>query len=132
MSDDGSPQAGILGLPLAMLGAVRAATDLLGRANEIERSLARGGAHVQQVLDDVLERLKPLEDEIDDLRESAKALTAELEETRAIVSPLSRQVAELHATIARLEGSLEHVIDRVPGLSADEAAERGEEIAEAR
>jgi predicted nuclease with TOPRIM domain len=121
----------VLGLPLELLDATRAATRLLGRADEIEDALAGGGRHVTETLDEILGRLEPVREELDGLRAVATSLETELKASREALAGLAVRIAELEATAAHLEGSLEHVFDKVPGMSVEDARERGEEVAAA-
>jgi chromosome segregation ATPase len=121
----------VLGLPLALLDATRAATRLLGRADEIEEALAGGGRHVTGTLDEILERLAPVREELNGIRAVATSLEAELKASRETLAGLAARIAQLETTAAHLEGSLEHVFDKVPGMSAEDARERGEEVAAA-
>ena len=119
----------VLGLPLALLDATRAATRLLGRADEIEEAFAAGGRHVTETLDGILDKLAPVREELDGIRAVATSLEAELKASRESLAGLAVRIAALEKTAAHLEGSLEHVFDKVPGMSVEDARERGEEVA---
>jgi hypothetical protein len=121
----------VLGLPLALLDATRAATRLLGRADEIEEALADGGRHVSETLDEILDKLAPVREELDGIRGVATSLEAELKASREALAGVSVRIAALEQTAAHLEGSLEHVFDKVPGMSVEDARERGAEVASA-
>jgi septal ring factor EnvC (AmiA/AmiB activator) len=121
----------LVGLPLALLAATRAATRLLGRADEIEEALAGGGRHVTKTLDEILDKLAPVREELNGLRTVATSLETELKASREALAGLAVRIAELEKTAARLEGSLEHVFDKVPGMSVEDARERSEEVAAA-
>jgi hypothetical protein len=121
----------VLGLPLALLDATRVATRLLGRADEIEEALTDGGRHVTETLDEILDKLAPVREELDGIRAVAASLEAELKASRESLAGLAVRIAELEKTAAQLEGSLEHVFDKVPGMSVEDARERGEEVASA-
>ena len=121
----------VVGLPLALLDATRAATRLLGRADEIEEALADGGRHVTETLDEILDKLAPVREELDGIRAVATSLEAELKASRESLAGLAVRIAALEKTAAHLEGSLEHVFDKVPGMSVSDARERGEEVASA-
>ena len=121
----------VVGLPLALLDATRAATRLLGRAEEIEDALAGGGRHVTETLEEILDKLAPVHEELDGIRAVATSLEAELKASRESLAGLAVRIAALEQTAAHLEGSLEHVFDKVPGMSVSDARERGEEVASA-
>jgi hypothetical protein len=121
----------VIGLPLALLDATRAATRLLGRADEIEEALAGGGRHLTETLDEILDKFAPVREELDGIRGVATSLEAELKASRESLAGLAVRIAELERTAAHLEGSLEHVFDKVPGMSVEDARERGEEVAAA-
>ena len=119
----------VVGLPLALLEATRAATRLLARADDIEEALAGGGRHVTETLDEILAKLAPVREELDGIRVVATSLESELKASRESLAGLAVRIAALEKTAAHLEGSLEHVFDKVPGMSVDDARERGEEVA---
>ena len=72
----------VVGLPLALLDATRAATRLLGRADEIENALASGGRHATETLDEILDELAPVREELNGIRDVAISLEAELKASR--------------------------------------------------
>ena len=119
----------VVGLPLALLEATRAATRLLGRADDIEEALAGGGRHVTETLDEILAKLAPVREELDGIRVVATSLESELKASRESLAGLAVRIAALEKTAAHLEGSLEHVFDKVPGMSVEDARERGEDVA---
>lgn len=123
-------------LSLAGPRALRAAVDFLGRLEDIEATIAGAAGRVQETLDELLERVRPIEAELADLRLAAGVLERRLSETERRVeeidrtaAALDRGVAQLVEVAARLEGALEHVLDRVPGLSAQKAVRRGKDLA---
>jgi chromosome segregation ATPase len=129
---------GLSDLPLAAPRALRAATGFLDRLPEIEGAIAGAASRAQATLDELLDRVRPIEQELEDLRESAQRLERQLAETEGQFNSTERRIAqldetasELAAVAARLEGSLEHLLERVPGLSLPKAVKRGREVAAA-
>ena len=126
----------LLGLPLLAPRALRAATDLLERLPEIEAAVIGAVDRAQGTLDELLDRVRPIESELQELQVSARTLERQLAETEQQFAVTDRKVAELQDLIAqlielaiRVEGAAEHFLDKVPGLSAERAGERAEEIA---
>ena len=128
----------LLDMSLAGPRALRAAVGFLSRLDDVEGSLAEGGKRALGVLDELLERVRPIEAELAELRQAAQVLEGRLALTEkrvgeidATAKGLDEKVTELIAVGARLEGALEHVLDRVPGLSASKARSRGKVVARA-
>lgn len=126
----------LLGLPLMAPRALRAATDLLERLPEIETAVIGAVDRAQGTLDELLDRVRPIETELQELQASARTLEGQLAETERQIAVTDRKVAELEGLVAqlievaiRIEGAAEHLLDKVPGLSAERAEERAEEIA---
>lgn len=117
----------LTGLPSATLDAVKGVSDLLARLPAIERSVVLASQHVQETLDEILIRLRPIEDELDELRDSAGRLETQLGRFGEAVATLEGRADGLTERAARIEGALEHVLDRVPGLSAGDAIRRADE-----
>ncbi len=118
--------------------ALQAAADFLERLPEIETAVVGAVARAQGVLDQLLEKVTPIERELEALRQAAATLEGQLAATEGQIAVTDRKVAELEALLAqlievaiRVEGAAEHFLDKVPGLSAERAQERAEEIAEA-
>lgn len=121
-----------LGWPAAVLDTLGGISDLLARLPQIERSVSDAAAKVQATLDrsgasldDILERLRPMEAEIERLRKDAGALDSRLEGLD--LDGLDDRFVALTEAANRLDGGLVHVLDRVPGLSAGDARDRAEE-----
>lgn len=126
----------LLGLPLLAPRALRAATDLLERLPEIEAAVIGAVDRAQGTLDELLDRVRPIETELQEVQVSARTLEGQLAETEQQIAVTDRKVAELQDLVAqlielaiRVEGAAEHFLDKVPGLSAERAEERAEEIA---
>jgi chromosome segregation ATPase len=124
-------------LSLAAPRALRAASGFLARLPEVEEAVAGAAARAQGTLDELLERVRPIETELTDLRESSRRLERQLVETERQFTATDRRIAELDETAARLvqvaaqlEGTLEHLVERVPGLSAPKARKRGRQVAQ--
>ena len=126
-----NPVKDTIAIPSTAIAAVRGIGDLLGRLPEIETAVADASTHVQETLDEVLERVRPLQVELGRLREEATSLERELQATRTAIDQVDQRIEHLNGLVARLEGGLEHVLERVPGLSAKGAQERGDEVAAA-
>lgn len=116
-------------LPLAAQGALRAGLDLLNRVPEIERSITRAGQRAGDTFDEILERVRPIELNLEELKSEARDLRSELAAAREDLRGLDERIDYLAALASRIEGSAEHVLDKVPGLSADKANKRANEIA---
>jgi chromosome segregation ATPase len=89
----------------------------------------------QAALDQLLESVRPIETELEALRKAATTLEGQLAATERQIATTDRKVAELEGLVAqlievaiRVEGAAEHFLDKVPGLSAERAEERAEEI----
>jgi chromosome segregation ATPase len=126
----------LIDMSLAGPRALRAAVDFLGRLDEVEESVAESSAGVQGTLDELLERVRPIEAELAELRNAAGTLERRLGETERRVGEIDATAGRLEVGMgqlievaARLEGALEHVLDRVPGLSAQKAVRRGRALA---
>jgi septal ring factor EnvC (AmiA/AmiB activator) len=133
----------LLGLPMLAPRALRAVTDLLERLPEIEAAVVGAADRAQGTLDELLDRVRPIQTELQELQVSAKTLERQLAETERQFAETERQIAatdrrlaEVEALIAQLvelviraEGAAEHFLDKVPGLSAERAGERADEIA---
>lgn len=126
----------LMGLPMMAPRALRAAGDLLERIPEIETAVTGAVARAQSTLDELLERVRPIEAELQALQKAGATLEKQLAETEQQIAVTDRKVAELEELVARLievairiEGAAEHVLDKVPGLSTERAEERAEEIA---
>jgi chromosome segregation ATPase len=126
----------LMSLPMMAPRAMRAAGDLLERLPEIETAVTGAVARAQSTLDELLERVRPIESELQDLQTSAKTLEGQLAATERQIAVTDTKVAELEDLMARLidlatrvEDAAEHFLDKVPGLSAERAEERAEEIA---
>jgi septal ring factor EnvC (AmiA/AmiB activator) len=126
----------LLGLPMMAPRALRAAGDLLERLPEIETAVIGAVDRAQTTLDELLDRVRPLETELQEVQASARTLERQLAETERQFAETDRRLAEIELLVARLielivraEGAAEHFLDKVPGLSADRAEERAEEIA---
>jgi chromosome segregation ATPase len=126
----------LFGLPLMAPRALRAAGDLLERLPEIETAVIGAVDRAQSTLDELLDRVRPIETELQEVQVSARTLERQLAETEAQIAITDRKVAELQDLMAqlielaiRVEGAAEHFLDKVPGLSAERAEERAAEIA---
>ena len=127
-----------MALPLLAPRAFRAAADLLERAPEIEIAIVGAVARAQGTLDELLDRVRPIESELQEVQASAKTLEGQLAATERQIAVTDAKVAELEDLMTRLidlairvEGAAEHFLDKVPGLSAERAVERVEEIRQA-
>ena len=116
--------------------ALRAATDLLERLPEIEAAVIGAADRAQSTLDELLDRVRPIETELQEVQVSAKTLERQLAETERQIAVTDRKagrsqdlVAQLIELVIRVEGAAEHFLDKVPGLSAERAEERADEIA---
>jgi chromosome segregation ATPase len=125
-----------MSLPMMAPRAMRAAADLLERLPEIETAVTDAVARAQGTLDELLERVRPIESELQELQTSAKTLEGQLAATERQIAVTDTKVTELEDLMTRLiqlatriEGAAEHFLDKVPGLSAERAEERAEEIA---
>jgi chromosome segregation ATPase len=128
----------LLGLPLMAPRALKMAGDLLERLPEIEDAVVGAVGRVQDTLDQLLDNVRPIESNLEALRRAAETLEGQLAATERQISITDEKVAELEALMAqliavviRVEGAAEHFLDKVPGLSAERAEERAEEIARA-
>jgi chromosome segregation ATPase len=126
----------LIGLPMVAPRALRAAGDLLERLPEIEAAVTDTVARAQGTLDELLDRVRPIESELQELQKSAATLEGQLAQTERQIAVTDRKVAELESLLAqltevaiRVEAAAEHFLDKVPGLSAERAEERAEEIA---
>jgi chromosome segregation ATPase len=126
----------LVGLPMMAPRALRAAADLLERLPEIETAVTDSVARAQGTLDELLDRVRPLESELQELQTSAKTPESQLAATERQLAITDTKVAELEDLMTRLidlairvEGAAEHFLDKVPGLSVERAEERAEEIA---
>jgi chromosome segregation ATPase len=134
-----SPSArDLLGLPLMAPRALQAAGDFLERLPEIEAAAVVAVGRAQSALDQLLESVLPIERELEALRRAATTLEGQLAATERQIATTDRKVAELEGLVTqlievviRVEGAAEHFLDKVPGLSAQRAEERAEEIARA-
>jgi chromosome segregation ATPase len=116
--------------------ALRAATDLLERLPEIEAAVIGAVDRAQGTLDELLDRVRPIESELQALQVAARTLEGQLAETERQFALTDRKIDELQTLVAqlidmeiRIEGAAEHILDKVPGLSVERAGERAEEIA---
>jgi phage shock protein A len=126
----------LLGLPLVGTRALRAAGDFLERLPDVEESVVGAVARAQGTLDQLLASVRPIESDLKRLEEAAATLEGQLAATERQIAVTDQKVAELEALMAqlialaiRVEGAAEHFLDKVPGLSAERAEERAEEIA---
>jgi chromosome segregation ATPase len=126
----------LFGLPLAAQRALKSGAELLERLPEIEAAVTTTVGRAQRTLDELLDRVRPIESELQELQRSAATLEGQLAATERQIAVTDAKVAELQELLARLtevairvEGAAEHFLDRVPGLSAERAEERAEEIA---
>ena len=126
----------LLGLPMLAPRALRAGADLLERLPQIEASVIAAVDRAQFTLDELLDRVRPLETELQEVQVSARTLERQLAETERQFAETDRRLAEIELLIAQLielviraEGAAEHLLDKVPGLSTDRAEERADEIA---
>jgi hypothetical protein len=78
----------------------------------------------------------PIETELQEVQVSARTLERQLAETEQQIAVTDRKVEELQLMVGqlidlaiRVEGAAEHFLDKVPGLSAERAEERADEIA---
>jgi uncharacterized coiled-coil protein SlyX len=115
--------------------ALRAAADLLERLPEIEAAVIATVDRAQGTLDELLDRVRPIETELQEVQGSARTLERQLVETEQQFAVTDRKIDELKVLVAqlieqviRVEGAAEHFLDKVPGLSAERAQERAEEI----
>lgn len=125
----------LLGLPLLAPRALQAAGDFLERLPEIESAVTDAVLRVQGTLDQLLDSVRPIETELEAMRKAATTLEGQLAATERQIAVTDRKVAELEELMAqlieiamRVEGAAEHFLDKVPGLSAERAEERVEEI----
>jgi chromosome segregation ATPase len=126
----------LLALPAMAPKALRAAADFLERLPEIEAGVVDAAARAQRTLDELLERVRPIEAELRELQSSAGTLEGQLAETERQIALTDQKVAELQELMAqlielaiRVEGAADHLLDKVPGLSSERAEDRAEEIA---
>ncbi len=132
-----SPRArDLVGLPLLAPRALRTAGDFLERLPEIEDAVTGAVSRAQVTLDQLLESVRPIEAEMKAMQEAAATLEGQLATTERQIAVTDRKVAELEELVSRLievairvEGAAEHFLDKVPGLSAERAEERAEDIA---
>lgn len=127
----------LMGLPMMAPRALRAAGDFLERLPDIEAAVVDAVGRAQGTLDELLERVRPIEAELQALQEAGTTLERQLAETERQIAVTDTKVAELQALVAQLielairaEGAAEHFLDKVPGLSTERAEERAAEIAE--
>lgn len=127
----------LMGLPMMAPRALRAAGDYLERLPDIEAAVVGAVGRAQGTLDELLERVRPIETELQEVQQSAATLERQLAETERQIAVTDQKVAELEGLVAqlieiaiRVEGAAEHFLDKVPGLSAERAEERAAEIAE--
>ena len=125
----------LLGLPMLAPRALRAAADLLERLPEIEAAVIATVDRAQGTLDELLDRVRPIETELQELQVSARTLERQLGETEHQFAVTDRKIDELQGLVAqlievtiRVEGAAEHFLDKMPGLSAERAEERADEI----
>ncbi|MDQ3103373.1 MAG: hypothetical protein M3Q53_06015 [Actinomycetota bacterium] len=64
--------------------------------------------------------------ELDELRGTADELRSKTESLQRTAAPLEDSMSRLTERAAAIEGALEHALDRVPGLSAEDARERAQ------
>lgn len=126
----------LLALPAMAPRAIRAAADFLERLPEIEVAVTDAATRAQGTLDELLERVRPIQAELQELQQSAGTLEGQLAATERQIALTDQKVAELQDLMAqlielaiRIEGAAEHMLDKVPGLSTERAEERAEEIA---
>jgi chromosome segregation ATPase len=98
--------------------ALRAAIGFLDRLPAIEDSVAGGGRRALDILEELLERVRPIEAELESLRESARVLEERLGTTERQVRGMEETADRLTAAATRLDGSVENLMDQVPGLSS--------------
>jgi chromosome segregation ATPase len=127
----------LLGLPMMGTRALQAAGDFLERLPEIEKAAVGAVGRAQGALDQLLESIRPIERDLKGLRETAVTLEGHLAATERQIEITDRKVTELQELVAqlievsiRVEGAAAHFLDKVPGMSAQRAEERAEEIAE--
>ncbi len=118
----------LIEMSLAGPRALRAAVGFLGRLDDVEESVAGAAGRVEGTLDEVLARVRPLEAELTEIREAAQVLERRLLATEAKVTELDLTATELTLVAARLEGAVEHLLDKVPGLSSSAAVKRGRAV----
>ena len=125
----------LLGLPMLAPRALRAGADLLERLPEIEAAVIATVDRAQGTLDELLDRVRPIETELQELQVSARTLERQLGETEHQFAVTDRKIDELQGLVAqlievtiRVEGAAEHFLDKMPGLSAERAEERADEI----
>jgi chromosome segregation ATPase len=115
------------------IDALGGAAGLMARLPDVERAVAEAAERAQGTLDRILDRVDPVADDLDSLQATAKRLDnhlgiVEMHLTRLedLVEPLEERFRELTAAANRLDGDLTHVLDRVPGLSAEDARDLAE------
>jgi chromosome segregation ATPase len=108
----------LIDMPLAGPRALRAAVGFLVRLPEVEDAVAANAGRVLGVLDELLERVRPIEAELEELRESARVLEARLGTTEREVRHIDETASQLVTAAGRLEGAVENLMDQVPGLKA--------------
>jgi chromosome segregation ATPase len=119
--------------------ALQAAGDFLERLPQIEAAAIGAVERAQGALDQLLESVRPIEAELEALQEAAATLEGQLAATERQIAVTDRKVGELEQLLAqlievaiRIEGAAEHFLDKVPGLSAERAEERAEELRQIR
>lgn len=119
--------------PVNVANAVGGALGVLGRLPDFERAAGDAVRRAQDTLEQILERVGPVEANLDELRESAGRLDSRIDrveghlvELERLIDPLEERFRELTEAANRLDGALVHVLDRVPGLSAEDARDRAE------
>ena len=122
-----------LGWPGSIVSAVGGVVELAARLPDIEQGVAQAGRRAQETLQGILDRVEPVSAELDELQATARRLEGRLEavephltELESLIDPLERRFVELTEAANRLDGALVHVLDRVPGLSADDARDIAE------
>lgn len=85
-------------------------------------------AEIGESVRSIDDRLGPIAYEIKSLDEAAGQLRAELGTSREEIRALNESAKTLNESMARLSGEIEHLLDRVPGLSPKKARERAEKI----
>jgi chromosome segregation ATPase len=126
----------LLALPLLAPRALAAAGDFLERLPDIEAAAITAVTRAQSTLDQLLENVRPIEGELQSVSRAAETLEGQLAATERQIATTDRKVAELEGLVAqlievaiRIDGAAEHVLDKVPGLSASRAEERAEVVA---